>query len=85
MNICNIMLSSAQRRKQASELHMPALRRQIAGELEQPYDLTSVENRDLKLYCEMYNHYHKTDPPYSHINILGLFKAEDNLLCLAKL
>lgn len=85
MNICDLMLNSAKSKTQNLKLQAPSLRRQIAGNLDNPYDLECIDNRDIKLYCETYKHLHNTDPPATDINLLGFFRAEDNLLCLSKL
>ena len=90
MNVCELMLANAKKKK--SEYYQkyqycfpPALRRQIAGNLDNPYDLTCHSNRDIKLYCDLYYLLHNTDPPADDINFLGTFTAEDNLLFLSKM
>jgi hypothetical protein len=89
MNLCELMLANAKKKKaQYNHYHYcfpPALRRQVAGDLDNPYDLTYHGNRDIKLYCDVYYLLHKTNPPADDINFLGTFTAEDNLLSLPTL
>ena len=82
MNSAHIMLSHAISKKQEQNVFLPALRRQIAGNFENPYDLDNYDNRDLKLFCQEYLRYYNRRPSLEEIEDVALFPADDNLLHL---
>lgn len=82
MNLAKVMLAYSAARKQEQSIIMPHLRRQIAGNFENPYDLNNYENRDLKLFCQEYFHFYNKRPSSIEIEDIALFPAEENLLQL---
>jgi hypothetical protein len=84
MNICDRMLLHAEEKIKSKGLFAPALRRQIAGELYNPYDLTNFDNRDIKLYCENYKETYGTNPPSQNISKIAVFSADENMTFLLK-
>lgn len=82
MNLAKVMLAYAASRKQEQSVILPVLRRQIAGNFENPYDLDNYDNRDLKLFCQEYLHVYNKTPTSFEIEDIALFPAEENLMQL---
>ena len=82
MNSAHIMLTHAALKKKEQSVILPALRRQVAGNFENPYDLENYDNRDLKLFCQEYLRYYNRRPSLEEIEDVALFPADDNLLQL---
>lgn len=79
MNIADQMLFNAEEKRRKLVVIPPALRRQIAGSLDNPYDLDHFDNRDIKLFCEVFFQKHQSHPPPNYIETIALFPAADNL------
>jgi hypothetical protein len=73
------MLCNAVERRRINFLVPPALRRQIAGNFDYPYDLDDYGNRDLKLFIREYLKNYKIYPSSNEIDEIALFSAEENL------
>jgi hypothetical protein len=82
MNIVTLMKKTAAFRRQKKILILPPLRRQIAGNFENPYDLEHYNNRDIKLFCNEYVRNYGVSPTASEIQEISLFPANENMLWL---
>lgn len=77
--LCDYMLNSVQKKLKALPLLAPTLRRQIAGNLDNPYDMDDSRNLDIKLFVQDYVLQHGIDPPSSVLDKVAIFPPEENL------
>jgi hypothetical protein len=82
MNLALIMLKNSVARRRECEIVPPALRRQVAGDLDNPFDLKCHDNRDLKLFIQDYLKHFEKNPSVEELNSVALFPADENLLQL---
>jgi hypothetical protein len=78
-NLCEFMLHVAKRKLKLQPLCAPALRRQIAGDLDNPYDMADYRNLDIKLFIEDFFEHYGTNPPFEHIEKIAIFQPHENL------
>lgn len=78
-NLCDYMLLHAQNKLKDCHLRAPALRRQIAGNWKNPYDLYHVGNLDIKLFVQDYLQNYGSNPPLEYLEQLAVFTAEYNM------
>lgn len=76
------MLRNAVDRRRESEIVPPTLRRQVAGDLDNPFDLKCHDNRDLKLFIQEYLKQYDKHPTMDQISNVALFPADENLFQL---
>lgn len=80
-SLCEYMLSSArQKLKEGPQIRPPILRRQIAGNWNNPYDLDDVRNIDIKLYIDDFLSNYGTEPPNDQVESIAIFPTTENLL-----
>lgn len=79
-SLCDYMLSCARRKLKDSRIRAPVLRRQIAGNWDNPYDLYDVRNLDIKLYIDDFLSYYGTEPPNDQVETIAVLPTTENLL-----
>ena len=80
-SLCEYMLSSArQKLKDDIKIRPPILRRQIAGNWNNPYDLDDVRNLDIKLYIDDFLSKYGTEPPNDQVETIAVLPTTENLL-----
>ena len=80
MFLCEYMLQCAQQKKESTDIHVPILRRQIAGNWDNPFDMNYVDNLDIKLYVDDFYSHFGVDPPLEHIVDIAMFPTTENLI-----
>lgn len=83
MNIADAMLSLATEKRKLYKLVPPALRRQIAGNFENPFDMEHESNRDILLFYLEYVKKYGRLPTYENLQNISLFTAEENMADLS--
>jgi len=80
MNIALLMIMYAHlKRKQHGFLIPCCLRRQIAGNFENPYDMKHPDNIDLKIFIEEYERHYGQPPSGELLESIAVFSAQENL------
>lgn len=79
-SLCEYMLQEVRTKLKESKVRPPILRRQIAGNLDNPYDLDDIGNLDIKLYVQDFFAHYGTNPPPDHIESLAVFPTTENLV-----
>lgn len=79
-SLCEYMLQAAKKKLKECKVRPPILRRQIAGNLDNPYDLEDLGNLDIKLFVEDFFSNYGTNPPSDHIESLAVFPTTENLV-----
>ena len=80
MNIALIMLLFAKFQQQHNHTLMaPCLRRQIAGNFENPYDMDHPDNFDIKLFVTEYEKLYGCPPSSTVIDSVAIYPAKDNM------
>lgn len=79
-SLCEYMHNAVASKLKDRRIRPPQLRRQIAGNLHNPYDLEDLSNLDLRLYIEDFCKQFGTDPPSEHLEKVAIFPTTDNLV-----
>jgi hypothetical protein len=79
INIPFLLLLGAIIKKQKHIIQAPSLRRQIAGNLENPYDLNYPDNFDIKLFCDEYQRLYGKEPGYDLISQISINSCQENM------
>ena len=77
--LCQFMLEQVKRKLGENKIRPPILRRQIAGNWDNPYDLEDLGNLDIKLYIEDFFAHYGSNPPTDHLESIAIFPTTDNL------
>ena len=78
-SLCDYMLQSAKQKLKKNKILPPPLRRQIAGNLENPYDLDDLGNVDIKFYMEDFLARYGTHPHIEQVESIAVFPTAENL------
>lgn len=79
-SLCDYMLKHAKDQLKLQALRAPVLRRQVAGNLDNPYDLDDYRNLDIKLFIQDFFEQYGTDPPSDHLEKIAIFPPHENLV-----
>lgn len=77
--LCDYMLHSVKKKLKGTAVVPPTLRRQIAGNLDNPYDMDDSRNIDIKLFVQDYVLHHGIDPPSDSVEKVAIFPPEENM------
>ena len=84
LSIADIMLQNALFKRGLYPVHPPPLRRQLAGDLENPFDLNDTSNQDILLFCTEYLRQYGLAPTEEQLLTVAMFPAKDNFQALQK-
>jgi hypothetical protein len=79
---CDYLIKAVKDKLVGTTIRPPTLRRQIAGNLDNPYDMEDLGNVDIRLYVEQYLREHSRLPPAEDLEQIAIFPTSENLSIL---